>query len=816
MKAENDLKDEVSFEMLEGMADHIRRAVQKLTKDILLYCPVVAKKDFHAAVAYLFRRFDENTGPDNFLKHLFSLEPGTEEWKGQALFFSKSCDEVDAVMNKPRRTQNRFHPSEEPSLEDSFHNEADTDFSLPQNRMWGSAIKDKWHNKKVAPIPLVIGGKEIEEKEPKGKGFDPSYPKEPLYSYSMATWDQIDEALNIAKVSGSTWSAKSAEERALYIHKAANKLHEKRDDLIGVMMLDGGKALLEGDPEVSEAIDFAFYYAKSILKMDRCKDIKWEAKGTILVAPPWNFPVAIPAGGIFGALAAGNAVIFKPAPEAVLSGWILVNALWEAGIPKDVLQFINCEDEKEGSLLIQDPRLNAVILTGATSTALLFSKLRPGLDLSAETGGKNALIITASSDRDQAIKDLIQSAFGHSGQKCSAASLAILEAEVYDDPNFKKHLRDAAISLTVGSAWDLSSKVTPLIREPSEDLLRGLTTLDRGEFWLLEPKQNKDNPNLWSPGIKWGVKKDSFMHQTELFGPVLGVMRAKNLGEAVELANGTRYGLTSGIHALDAREQKYWMENIEAGNCYVNRGTTGAIVRRQPFGGFKESCFGKGSKAGGPNYVAQFAKATQVALPHEKDVASDKLNRLNKLVKREELTAEDLGYWVAGIESYTYHAKHFAKMHDPSLLLGEDNLFCYKPHKKITFRIQEKDKIIDVFKVFAAALSVECPLEVSFSKTSPQEWKDLMPHFTFLEESEDAFEARVEAGTCKRARLIGAPKESLIKAASASCAFLDAEKPLANGRFELLHYLREVSYSITYHRYGNLGLREGEKRKGVS
>lgn len=806
LSGENKVEWEISFEMLEGMADHIRRAVQKLVGEILLYCPVVTKQDFHAAVSYLFRRFDENTGPENFLKHLFSLSPDSKEWEEQADFFAKGCDLIEKVDSVPRRTQNRLEEQKPLSLIDPFENEADTDFSLPQNREWAGQIAAAWHHKKHPDIPLVIGGKEIHEPTPRGHGFDPSYPKEVLYNYSMANWTQIDHALTVAKTSEAGWRENF--QRPEMLSKAAQRMRERRGDFIGVMMADGAKTILEGDPEVSEAIDFAEYYARTMLKMQLCKDVQWTAKGTVLVTPPWNFPVSIPAGGILAALVAGNCVIFKPAPEAVLSGWVLVNALWDAGIPKEVLQFINCIDETEGSRLIKDPRISKVILTGATSTAKLFQHLRPGLDLSAETGGKNALIITALADRDLAIKDLIQSAFGHSGQKCSATSLAILEEEVYDDKHFRKHLKEAVLSLKVGTPWDLSSKVTPIIRAPSkESLLLGLTELHKGEEWLVKPKQDPHNPNLWSPGVKLGVRKGSFMHQTELFGPVLGIMRAKNLSDAVNLANDTRYGLTAGIHSLDEREIEYWMEHIEAGNCYVNRGITGAIVRRQPFGGTKASSFGRGAKAGGPNYLSQMAYPKQVDLPHEKDTAPENINALNKLLRHLSLSAEELGMWLASIESYAYHAKRFSKPHDPSLILGEDNLFYYKPHKKVVFRIQEEDNPLDVYRVFAAALSVNCPLEISCSKGNP-EWP-----FSFIDEDYSGFENRVKDGACKRIRLISPPPYDLQIAASESFSYIDCAPVLANGRFELLHYLREVSFSITYHRYGNLGLREGEKRK---
>ena len=183
-----------------------------------------------------------------------------------------------------------------------------------------------------------------------------------------------------------------------------------------------------------------------------------EPLGVVVVTPPWNFPLSIPAGGVLAALAAGNAVVLKPAPEAVLVGWELASCLWDAGVPRDVLQFLPCPDDEIGRGLVTDPRVGGVILTGSVETARLFLGWRPDLPLFAETSGKNAIIVTALADRDQAIRDLVRSAFGHNGQKCSAASLAICEAEVYDDADFRRQLRDAAASLAVGSAWELTSR----------------------------------------------------------------------------------------------------------------------------------------------------------------------------------------------------------------------------------------------------------------------------------------------------------------------------------------------------------------------
>ncbi len=821
MRAENNVRKEVNFEMLEGMADHIRRVVQKLSNDILLYCPVATKEDFQSAIAYLIRRLDENTGADNFLRVTFGLKPGTSEWEEQVRLFYTACQEMNTVYTKPRRTQDRnLHPKHLP-LTAHFENESDTDFSLPQNRNWAEKLISKWKNHKPEFIPLMIAGKEISEKRSQGQGVAPTNPSISLYQYALAKWDDIDQALRSAKEYQNTWARTSVDERAKLLSQAAQKMRERRADLIGVMMLDGGKSALEADPEVSEAIDFAEYYLRSMKKMAACKDIEWTPKGTILVAPPWNFPVAIPAGGILAALVAGNCVLFKPAPEAVLCGWELVKTLWDAGIPKEALQFINCDDEPIGSQLIADPRVDCIILTGATATAKLFMRLHPGLDLSAETGGKNAIIVTALADRDLAIKDVTHSAFGHCGQKCSACSLLILEAEVYDDPHFLAQLKDAVESLKVGSCWDCSSKIIPLIREPHDDLIRGLTTLDKGEKWLVKPEQDPYNPHLWSPGVKLGVKPGSYSHQTEFFGPVLSVMRAENLEDAIRIANGTPYGLTSGLQSLDEREQEIWMERIEAGNCYINRGTTGAIVRRQPFGGTKGSSFGNAAKAGGPNYVMQFARPTEISLPQERAPVNEAINHLTSLLKKYELSAEELGVWYASTTSYAYWATRFAEDHDPSQIIGQDNLLRYRPHKKPCFRIQDSDTPLDTLRVLAAALSCGALIELSWASShAHSEIRDHLrlhfKHLTIHEESDEQFAQRIKEGQYRRVRFISQPPEVLNDAASESATFLDFAPVLSNGRFELLHNLREISFSIDYHRYGNLGTREGEPRKPLT
>ncbi len=827
LRSEYRVEGQTSFEMLEGMADHIRRVVHRLTGDMLLYCPVAVKEDFQSAIAYLIRRLDENTGPENFLRHTFGLRAGSAQWHEQADLFSQSCQQMNQVGVKPRREQNRFETAIYRDPTTHFENEADTDFSLPINRQWAQQIIEQWHRKKISSIPCVIAGKEYHQSSPEGSGADPAYPDQVLYTFSMAGWDELNKAIECAKHEEASWAKKDVMQKASIFAKAAQKMREKRGELTGAMMADGGKTILEADPEISEAIDFIEYYLRAMLKMHECTDTHWKSKGTILITPPWNFPVSIPTGGILAALCTGNCVLFKPAPEAVLSGWVLVNLLWEAGIPKNVLQFFSCKDEPVGTRLIADPRINAIILTGATSTAEFFQRTNPNVALSAETGGKNALIITAMADRDLAIKDLIHSAFSHSGQKCSAASLAILEKEVYDDPHFLSHLKDAVLSLKVGSAWDLSSKVTPIIRKAHDTLHKALTTLEEGESWLVEPKQDHKNPLMWSPGVKLGVKPSSFMHKTELFGPVLGLMRANNLSHAIELANGTPYGLTSGLSSLDQREHEKWLDKIEAGNCYINRTITGAIVKRQPFGGCKASSFGYGSKAGGPNYLFQFAQPTEIALPKEKHPVPQEVNELSSFIQKIPLSAEELGVWYASISNYAYWAERFKQTYlhgkidaQGDLVLGQDNKLLYKPRKKMCLRIQDSDKPLDIFRSIAAAISCHTNLEISWTRgMSPvvfnDQWEHHCPTVKIKEETQGEFLQRLKNQLFERVRLLSDPTGPLKEHAAESNVYLCHRPVLSSGRFELLHYLREMALSVDYHRYGNLGVREGEHRNPI-
>lgn len=822
LRAERQVSAHVGFEMLEGMADHVRRVVQSVSRNMLLYCPAAKREEFQNAIAYLIRRLDENTGSENFLRQSFNLKPGTKEWKGQAEQFKQSCAIIDQLETTPRRTQNRFDTPPPSAALGRFLNEPDTDWSLPINQQWAKMIIDTWSRKTHRPISNVIDGIDLHSEGFLRIGIDPSNPSKPLYHYAPANEEEIEKALKAACEGKEEWRRTSIKERCGIFEKIAAGFRKERQNLLGAMAADGGKALSEGDTEVSEAIDFAEYYCRIGQELLNISTFCWSPKGTVLVAPPWNFPCSIPAGGILAALMAGNAVIFKPAPEAVLVGKYLAEVFWEAGVPKNVLQFVCCDDEIAGAKLIKDSRIDCVILTGATSTAKHLLSLRSDLDLIAETGGKNAIILTDMADRELAIKDILQSAFGHSGQKCSACSLLICEGPVYDDPHFLRQLKDAAASLFVGSPWDLQSKIIPLIRPPEGNLKKSLLTLDPGEEWLLEPKENSSNPNLWSPGIKLGVKEGSFMHQNELFGPVLGVMRARDLHHAIQLANGTPYGLTAGLHSLDEREHTVWKENIKAGNCYINRGITGAVVQRQPFGGWKESSFGPGAKAGGPHYLLQLLKRQEISLAKEKEDLSSQVLSLKNILHP--IPPEDLPILEASFGSYSYWWNRIKHPQDLSLLLGQDNFLQLLPRDNLIFRAQKGIKILDLFRVCGAVLTCGARIQVSWCKeifmeehgqASIQKASVIFPSLQFIEENETTFLQRIRESRKMHIRLAAPPSKELIEAASIGACYIASEPIISDGRFELLHYTNEWSLSFDYHRYGNLILREGEKRAAL-
>ena len=724
--------DRLEIEMLEGMAPAQALAVQRRAGSLLLYTPIVTHDDFPAAIAYLVRRLDENTAPENFLTALFEIRPDNAVFAEQAERFAAAARERDAVDTTPRRHQDRRAAPPADTLADPFRNEADTDFTAVANRAWLAESLAAWR--------------------------PPAAPE-------SADVADVDAAVATAVRAQTAWSGLGGPDRAALVNRVGDIVAARRGEILATMAHEAGKTIGEGDPEISEAIDFARYYARSIERIERLasQGAPSAPLGTVVITPPWNFPFAIPLGGVLAALAAGNSVILKPAPQTVLTATLVADCCWSAGVGHDVLQLVRCPDDEAGQRLVTHPDVDAVILTGAHATAGMFLGWRPSLRLHAETSGKNAMVITASADLDSAIRDLVRSAFGHAGQKCSAASLAIVEAPVYDDPSFRIRLRDAVETLRVGPATDLTTDVGPLVDRPGPDLLRGLTTLEPGEEWLVEPRC-LDGDRLWTPGVRLGVVGGSWLARTECFGPVLGVMRADDLDHALALQNASDFGLTAGLQALDPAEIATWCDRVEAGNLYVNRGMTGAIVQRQPFGGWKRSVVGATAKAGGPEYVA--------SLRHWPTPV---------------LTAAELDDVRAG---YRRHAQGelWAEL-DPAGLRSEANTYRFRPLPGgIAVRVGDDAQSYGEPLARAAAQATRTRIVVS----------------TAADETDEAFALRLAGLGVDRLRILGRADDTLRRAAHGLAIVVDERPIVIAAEIELPRWVREQAVTRTLHRHGRL------------
>ena len=730
--------DQIDIEMLEGMANAEALAVTRAGQPVLLYAPVTRKDDFAAAVAYLVRRLDENTSDENYLKAAFEISKNPAKFKEQEVRFRNSIAERHSIT-----TQSLRHIDHAISTNGDFENERNADPTEP------GFIKDVTKAiKKVRAItdqeiPLVIGGKEIFAKEQE-EGSDPSDNGKVWYHYSVGSAKDVDTAIAAALKAQDKWSTLTIDERKEILFNAAEIMQKATTETIAVMSRDAGKTVAEADPEVAEAIDFARFYAMTAQNFGESTPL-----GTILVVPPWNFPYAIPMGGVCAALAAGNTVILKPAPETVATAWEIVSHLWEGGVPKDVLQFLPMRDDENGKYLVTHPEINGVILTGSFDTASLFTSWRPEINLMAETSGKNAVLISACADIDAAVKDLVQSAFGHAGQKCSAASIAIVDTHIYNDPAFTRQLKDAVESLHVGAGWDFSTTVGPIIRQSENALARALTQLDAGESWLVEPKQIDKAGLMWRPGVKVGVKAGSWSHRNEWFGPVLAIIEAPDFDTAITWQNETDFGLTAGIQSLDEKECEEWINRIEAGNLYVNRGITGAIVNRQPFGGWKRSAVGPNAKAGGLNYV----------------------NTLRNWPRVTNLEAA-----IYGVN--TWWAKVGSQAIDRSGLVVEKNFQRYRHYL--------------------------APIVVVVDESTTQAEKSLIHHISETLGAKVIFTTDLDdvKESYSRVRWLASSKPPIYSEMQKGISI--DHRPIAQrGDIEAPRWLIEQSVAITYHRYGN-------------
>ncbi|WP_411721701.1 bifunctional proline dehydrogenase/L-glutamate gamma-semialdehyde dehydrogenase [Mycetocola sp.] len=770
----------IEYEMLLGMAQAQAEAVRREVGSLLLYTPVVSPAEFDVAIAYLIRRLEEGASADNFMSAVFELDANEALFEREAQRFLTSVEALDGLVPSPHKVTDRYAAVPKARF-GAFENTPDSDPSVLANREWAAAILDRARNSTLGV--------------------------ESLAAAQIGDAQALDVALTASKRAGETWAQLSGDERAVILHRVGDEFEARRADFLEIMAAEGGKTIDQGDPEISEAIDFAHYYAELARELDHVDGADYTPAGITLVTPPWNFPVAIPAGGVLAALAAGSAVILKPAALTAHCGAVIAECLWRAGVPRDTVRLLQVSERRLGQTLIAHPHIDRVILTGAYETAELFRSFRQDLPLLAETSGKNAIIVTPSADLDLAVKDVVASAFGHAGQKCSAASLVVLVGSVTTSHRFRTQLIDAVSSLTVGYPTDAATQMGPIIEPASGKLHKGLTSLGRYETWLIEPRQLDESGRLWSPGVRDGVRRGSEYHLTEYFGPILGIMTADTLEEAISIVNDIEYGLTSGLHALDPAEIDLWLKSVEAGNLYVNRGTTGAIVQRQPFGGWKKSAVGPGTKAGGPNYLIGLGSwssrnATQGAVIIDR--------RVTRLIEasREALSTGDSAFVERGAASDALAwQERFGPATDATGLTAERNILRYLPFDKpVLVRLAAGEPLAHLVRTVAAAALSGTPIVVSSAQELPgplaRALRGVAPEVAEGETDRDWNERVARAGAT-RIRLLGSAAATITAATSGRPDVTVYANPATEaGRIELLPFLREQAVSITAHRFG--------------
>jgi RHH-type proline utilization regulon transcriptional repressor/proline dehydrogenase/delta 1-pyrroline-5-carboxylate dehydrogenase len=595
------------IQMLYGMADPIKDALVGMGQRVRVYTPY---GQLLPGMAYLVRRLLENTANTSFLR----------------ASFAERVPEEKLLMNPMQQNSIPFTHQGGPGVPGSAHpggftNEPIADFSKEENRRTMQEALASVRRQIGQAYPLIINAKKILTSETIDS-INPSHLREVVGKCGKATPQHAEQAIEAARAAFPIWRDVDANVRADYFVKAAALARKRRFELAAWQVVECAKNWREADADVAEAIDFLEYYAAQMRRLakPRLRNLPgednayfYEPRGVAVVIAPWNFPMAILCGMTTAALVTGNTAVMKPAEQSSVIAAKLMEIYEEVGLPPGVVNYLPGIGEEIGPTLVQHPDVALVAFTGSRSVGMLLNRqtanLAPGQahikKLIAELGGKNAVLIDDDADLDEAVAGVVVSAFGYQGQKCSACSRVIVMESLHD--TFLERLIEATKSLKIGPAEDPSCKVGPIIDD--EARRRILAAIEEGkkearlayagDLGFLVSEGTYVAPHIFAD-----VPPNAAIAQDEIFGPVLAVLKARNLDEALQIANGTAYALTGGIYSRSPDNIRKVKRDFRVGNLYVNRKITGALVGRQPFGGFKLS--GIGSKAGGPDYLLQF------------------------------------------------------------------------------------------------------------------------------------------------------------------------------------------------------------------
>jgi RHH-type proline utilization regulon transcriptional repressor/proline dehydrogenase/delta 1-pyrroline-5-carboxylate dehydrogenase len=594
------------IQMLYGMAEPIHAAIRRLGLRLRVYAPV---GELVPGMAYLVRRLLENTSNESFVRLRFAERRDVAE-----LIAPPPVDSLPAP-DPPARGA-----TTDPADPGDYRHEPHGEFRRAPVRAASAAAAARAGAELGLDVPAVIAGEPVRTAETI-TSVDPADPSTVVAVAASCAPAEADAAVAVARRAWEGWRRTPVRERAAVLFRAAGWMRARRDELAALEVYEAGKPWKEADADVCEAIDFCEYYGRRMLRLEEGGEVesppgeanalRYQPRGLVTVISPWNFPLAIPTGMVTAALVAGNCVLLKPAEQAPATAARLVDALHAAGLPPGVLAFLPGVGEEVGAYLVDHPEVAVIAFTGSKEVGLAIvesaARHRPGQRqvkrVVAEMGGKNAIVVDADADLDQAVPAAVYSAFGYAGQKCSAASRLIVLDAVYDE--VLTRLVGSASELRVGHPREMGVQVGPVIDGDAHARIRSYLDRAPGEGRVVLARTDLPAEGWFvGPTVVADVEPGARLARDEVFGPVLAVLRAADFDDALAIANDTEYALTGGVMSRSPAHMARAAAELRAGNVYVNRGVTGAVVGRQPFGGYGLS--GVGSKAGGPDYLLQF------------------------------------------------------------------------------------------------------------------------------------------------------------------------------------------------------------------
>lgn len=605
----------LELQTLYGMAEPQKKALSSMGYRVRDYVPI---GEMVPGMAYLVRRLLENTSNESWLRASYA-----------------EGEDLDELLDEPEPESAREIPSDEelddyePITDHGFRNEPVRDFAqADQREHFASAIEDVRGQLGHRYEP-IIGGERVQT-ERMIRSTWPADPDTTVGKVLIGGEREVNRAIQSAWNARDDWADTPPEERAEYLLDLADAMRDRRDELSAWIVFESAKNWREADGDVCEAIDFCEYYAREMKRLGEPQKmgdvagehdlLTYQPRGVAAVIAPWNFPLAILTGMTMAAAVTGNTVVVKPAEQSPVIAAKLMEMVREVGFPPGVINFLPGLGDEAGAQLVESPYVHLVAFTGSMSVGLDIIREAGDTDprrqeevkkVVCEMGGKNAIVVDGDADLDEAVQGVVESAFGYSGQKCSACSRVIVLDSCYE--RFRERLVEATRSLVVGSPDDPSSFMTPLIDPSAVQKVQAYVDIGRKEGTQLLDRVDDvpETGHFVGPSIFEDIDPTDRLAQEEIFGPVLAMIRAEDFDEAMEIANGTNYALTGGVYSRSPAHIDRAYRDFDVGNLYINQKITGALVHRQPFGGYKMS--GVGSKAGGPDYLMQFMEPRAIS-----------------------------------------------------------------------------------------------------------------------------------------------------------------------------------------------------------